>query len=151
MVIAFLIICLLGLVAFIRLIENGVGGFNTLTGTFILIDIILLSIIIIGFLINIVFINQIATKDLPKLLMRTKKELLIRNQTSSKEDIEKNNLQITHLNAMCEQISFNKDLYSITILGLFVDEAFVLRVLSVLFAHVFAAFASTVKKHTDFD
>src|SRR5262249_13177027 len=112
-------------------------------GTFILVDIVILSIMIIGFLINIATINSTATTKAQELLLRTKKHIL--NETSSRTMVEKN-ADVIYLSAMAEQLAANRDLYSIAIFGFIVDNALVSRVAIILITQAFAALAAFVKK-----
>jgi hypothetical protein len=133
---------ILGVVAVVRLLSYGVGSLTTLTGTFILIDIIILSIMIIGFFINIAVINTTGTVNVQELLLRTKKEKL--NDISC--TMEDKNAYITYLTTMTEQLAANRKRYSITIFGFVIDNAFVLKIVLTLTAQAIAAGISMAKK-----
>jgi hypothetical protein len=132
----------LGIVAIIRVVMYKVG-FASLTGTFILVDIIILSIIIIIFLIGIATINTTVTTTVQELLMRTKKEIL--SEMSSHTMLEKE-ADVIYLSAMNEHLVASQNLYMITILGFQIDMKFVRTTVLAMLASVISALLAVLKK-----
>jgi hypothetical protein len=132
----------LGIVAIIRVVMYKVG-FASLTGTFILVDIIILSIIIIIFLIGIATINTTVTTTVQELLMRTKKEIL--SEMSSHTMLEKE-ANVIYLSAMNEHLVASQNLYMITILGFQIDMKFVRTNVLAMLASVISALLAVLKK-----
>lgn len=132
----------LGLVAIIRILLYKVG-FASLTGTFILVDIIILSIIIIIFLIGIAKINTTATSTVYELLTRTKKEILseISSHTMSEKEAD-----VIYLSAMNEHLVAVQKLYMITILGFKIDMEFVWKSAAAMGGSLVSALLAVLKQ-----